>query len=600
MNINDFCPINNWEIKKEKDVIVDETTKRNYPYFGKNDVRGISFALVVVTPVIHLVTSVAIMALRLSRVALFYHFWKDETYSFKACCVDAGIDLLKVISQVFAYFLLEFIALYGIAVGYDGQKLYCSLEYFQYGNYLLSSFYEIAPCPTEKDSLDAEKPEKPQPQQEPLPPPQKPPLLPPQPPPQQPPEEKPVIVPVLKLETTVEAMCRAGKMQGIQGQVKDLMVTHILEHFEHLDITKFIQSSLDSVKKKITELRMRPPKDLNEEYINDALLDKVVREALENSNLTPLCNVLKSPHGQDLIDLFKIKLQEKIEFLESEARKLSPKNLEAFKVNLSHILAVIKKIPDAQNDFKALLKKVANAVKDQYIANCKEIHTYKPGKAIDTVEAMMEEEERQDETLSPKLAYNIKLNELLILFQDPEVIEETKKALLPFKLDLEFFKIMAENKEFDPIYIKVAKAVFDTEPKTKIEKLSIDRFNALCLTTLTTLDMMHNAKPIGTDTNLLLSRYVTYLRLLYEDSAVKIIGELEKKVILVTDQAQRAEATRFESMVKKMSTVLSSEIKYEFKMDISGDEALATQLQAEENRGRAGGRRAPPLYRYLQ
>ena len=149
----DFQLFNTWEpdlngrkfrrSKKPMDII-DKTTGRKYLNESKGTVRLKCFFLALGTPLVHTITSIAVIAFRLLKLATLSHFWmpkpEEKTYSIKNRLNDAGLDLIKIFAQPIGALGAELAAIYGVFKPYDGRKLYASFERAQYGICIL------APC----------------------------------------------------------------------------------------------------------------------------------------------------------------------------------------------------------------------------------------------------------------------------------------------------------------------------------------------------------------------------------------------------------------------------------------------------------------------
>lgn len=147
MNITDFCPNNQWVFHTDK-IATDETTGKQYPCHDLSRIAAKHFGLTIVTPFVQTAIAVAFVAFRLLRLISFWHFWKtqQEPCSFKGRLQDFGQDVIKILTSPLSLLAFEIFALYGTAsASYDATKLYCSIEKFQYDQYVLTSFLNMAP-----------------------------------------------------------------------------------------------------------------------------------------------------------------------------------------------------------------------------------------------------------------------------------------------------------------------------------------------------------------------------------------------------------------------------------------------------------------------
>ncbi len=162
VTLRDFCPINRWEqdVKGEKwggydhdkadpKFLIDKTTNRKYFNESTGCVRFKCSLLALGTPVVHAIASVCNVAYRIAKVVSLSHFWmhheKASKCSFKARALDAGKDLLRIVTMPITLAGLELAAIYGMFRPYDGRKLYASVERATYGHFILAPCFQPDP-----------------------------------------------------------------------------------------------------------------------------------------------------------------------------------------------------------------------------------------------------------------------------------------------------------------------------------------------------------------------------------------------------------------------------------------------------------------------
>lgn len=156
----DFCPVNTWVVDYNGPRytcgccnapinLIDKTTNRVYLNESHIIVRVKCLALTLGTPIVHAVASVLNVAQRVLKLAVGFHFWapceNEKTYSFSARAAEAGKDLLRIVCTPFAYIGLEFAALYGVIMPYDGRKLYATIERAMYESFILAPCFQPKP-----------------------------------------------------------------------------------------------------------------------------------------------------------------------------------------------------------------------------------------------------------------------------------------------------------------------------------------------------------------------------------------------------------------------------------------------------------------------
>ncbi|MEX1012244.1 MAG: hypothetical protein WD595_01020 [Waddliaceae bacterium] len=147
LTLGDFQPFNNWELVQNKGktpYLLDATTGKKYLYEDKVTIGLQCLILTIGTPSLQLTASIVNIAYRILKLVTLSHFWihkpEEKSYSIKGRVKDAGLDLLRVVTQPIAVVGLQLSAIYGLFRPYDGRKLYSSIELAQYGNTLFSPF----------------------------------------------------------------------------------------------------------------------------------------------------------------------------------------------------------------------------------------------------------------------------------------------------------------------------------------------------------------------------------------------------------------------------------------------------------------------------
>ena len=124
--------------------IIDKSTEDKYLNEDIGSIREKCAALSIGTTFVHTIAGIPNIIIRIVRLISFYNFWKKmkntSSYDFWTRAKDAGLDLLRIITQPVAIIGLQLSAIYGIFRPHDGRKLYASIERAQYGRDIL------APC----------------------------------------------------------------------------------------------------------------------------------------------------------------------------------------------------------------------------------------------------------------------------------------------------------------------------------------------------------------------------------------------------------------------------------------------------------------------
>lgn len=158
LSIKDFAICgNNWTVDDTGECwrgtriprfIIDSKTGKK---FLNEDYRVIvlkCFGLIFFTPVAHSIGSACNVAYRIARLLVFYHFWSEsngETVERKLKVLHAGQDLGRVAAAPLAIIGLEFAAIYGVCLPYDGRKLYGSIEKAMYGKGFAAPCFQAYP-----------------------------------------------------------------------------------------------------------------------------------------------------------------------------------------------------------------------------------------------------------------------------------------------------------------------------------------------------------------------------------------------------------------------------------------------------------------------
>lgn len=153
ITLKDFQPINTWKLEENgakflgypytnaPKFLIDNSTGRRYLNEDKHIVGFKCFLVSLATPFLHPVASLVNVALRVVRLATFFHFWvpddRETKYNFSARFKKAGKDLLRIIATPLGLLSLELAALYGLFRPYDGRKLCASIERGLYGHFVL-------------------------------------------------------------------------------------------------------------------------------------------------------------------------------------------------------------------------------------------------------------------------------------------------------------------------------------------------------------------------------------------------------------------------------------------------------------------------------
>lgn len=157
ITLRDFQPINKWKPDLDGQKwydgsakhLIDQSTGRKYWNESKATVGFKCFLLTLGTPFVHPIAGIINIACRALKLISFSHFWMhksgEKSYDFKARLLDAGKDLLRIVTQPLAIVGLELAAIYGLFRPYDGRKLYASIERAQYGNFILAPCFQPDP-----------------------------------------------------------------------------------------------------------------------------------------------------------------------------------------------------------------------------------------------------------------------------------------------------------------------------------------------------------------------------------------------------------------------------------------------------------------------
>lgn len=158
IQLRDFQPINDWTVDSkgvlwagilEPAFLIDQSTGRRYLNESKRVVAIKCSMLAFGTPFVHLITAIVNIAFRILLLASCAHFWMkyegEKNYQIKARLLEACKDLLRIAATPIAYVGLEFAALYGIVMPYDGRKLYATMERALYGHFIMAPCFQPEP-----------------------------------------------------------------------------------------------------------------------------------------------------------------------------------------------------------------------------------------------------------------------------------------------------------------------------------------------------------------------------------------------------------------------------------------------------------------------
>ena len=157
VTLKDFYPFNRWTPDENGSrwsdespaYLIDQTTGKYYWNEDENCVGLKCFFLALGTPIVHPIASVLQGAIRIVRLVTLYHFrankYDEKSYSLKNRALEAGGDILKIVTIPLSVIGLTLAAVYGIFLPYDGRKLYASIERAQYGSYVLAPCFQPDP-----------------------------------------------------------------------------------------------------------------------------------------------------------------------------------------------------------------------------------------------------------------------------------------------------------------------------------------------------------------------------------------------------------------------------------------------------------------------
>lgn len=157
ITLNDFKPVNNWEVDKtgekwsdgEPKYLIDDSTKRRYWNESENCVRTKCILLSLGTPFVHTIASVINVAIRAIKILSLSHFLmpkaEEKTYSFKQRFIDLGIDAAKMFTAPLVPLALQAVSIYGWFRPYDARKLYATIERASYGSFILAPCFQPDP-----------------------------------------------------------------------------------------------------------------------------------------------------------------------------------------------------------------------------------------------------------------------------------------------------------------------------------------------------------------------------------------------------------------------------------------------------------------------
>ena len=645
--IGNFYPINQWTVVEPKRWLIDETTRQRYPYCSENDVRVAAGCSTLVTPLFHVVGLVASVGLRIIKLFSFWHFWKSQTepLPFTARLQEAGMDLLKIVTHPFAILALESVSFYGIFRPYDAMKLYCSIEVFQYDRHLLTSLLSLNPeekAPPQS-TPDTEPPQEPlTPQPQPLPdtePPQEPLTPQPQPlpdtePPQEPknphlnaktppvvdaapPPEPiaPVIPDIAKIiQDKIDELNKRPipNLQQMKGATSDLIIDHII-NYPQLNLNEVIKTSLEIIKDWLVVHKLLKEDQAaqrlnglkwNEEYIKEALIKKLFIEATEKDNLKPLM-ILEVPDNQDLLTKFKMLLS--FEELQATAVKLASNEsakLKMLQSDLKKRAIILNQLPDCAEEFKPSFTLLANTIQEKYMLNFKDIHDlFRKASNDSTSSSELDEAESEEDPLPQTqdnnniiklLDFANKLNAFLLLFMEEpvaryygmDILQQTLTKLFDIKLDVELFAKIAQTKNLNSLKGIASAIVATGEYLKNIESKgdpSLEHFNTCCQIILQSLNYNEHQKSIKNSQNLLLSRYILFLTLVFQDAFLHANKTLESTGF-VNDISTSSVAQNVIDIQKHMDKI-NILLETDFKVEVSKpqDDGLVALISSIPN-----------------
>lgn len=154
-----FHPYSIWTVDEnsprfyngKKAFIIDSYTGDKYFNEDLSVIRRKCFLLALGTPIVHTMGAIVNIVYNLLKLISLYDFWKplddenQENYDLTMRLLDAGVNVFNIVFAPIAVLLLEFSALYGMIMPYDGRKLYASLERFTYGDFVLAPCFQPEP-----------------------------------------------------------------------------------------------------------------------------------------------------------------------------------------------------------------------------------------------------------------------------------------------------------------------------------------------------------------------------------------------------------------------------------------------------------------------
>lgn len=155
VNWTHFIPCTSFERKKDPektykfnaDCIEDLINGDKYLDDDQSVVRFKCLALAAATPIVHAIGLLINLACRIAKVITFAHFWYscETQYSLRERALTFGRDVLRVVFTPVFYIGLELSAFWGLALPYDGRKLYAAFERCAYGKELLAPCFQPDP-----------------------------------------------------------------------------------------------------------------------------------------------------------------------------------------------------------------------------------------------------------------------------------------------------------------------------------------------------------------------------------------------------------------------------------------------------------------------
>lgn len=145
ISFSHFIPINQWDEKGF--TFVDRGNQDVYVHDSQKVKRLKCLALTAATPLIQAVALLLNLANRVAKIVTLAHFWYPTSTEFtlKERSFELLKDLLRVALTPIFYLGLVLSAIYGIALPYDGGKLYATFERCAYkGPFLAPCFQPFA------------------------------------------------------------------------------------------------------------------------------------------------------------------------------------------------------------------------------------------------------------------------------------------------------------------------------------------------------------------------------------------------------------------------------------------------------------------------